>query len=237
MRDTMEIKIAPSIISADFSKLSEDVQKVEKAGADLLHVDVYPLLVWGFEYKKLSNITIGLLLIEALRNRTKLPFDVHLAIEASEEAVMRYIDAGSDIITVQVEACPNPQRFIRLVRKEGLKVGLAVSPFTPMSYVFPHIQDLDVVLFLTVSLNFGGQNFFSDIISKIKKARSLSEEQGLSLDIGVDGGMNSILAPQAVAAGANVIVAGSAVFGRDDYQSAIKELRDSCIKACRSTGF
>lgn len=224
----MHLKIAPSIISADFSILQEEVQEVEKGGADLLHIDVYPLLVWGFEYRRLGRMMIGPLLVEVLKNHTRLPLDVHLAIEVSDDVIRRYVRAGSDIITVHAEACAHPERVIRMIKDQGLKAGIALNPATPLSLVKPYLTDLDLILLMTTSANFGGLDFTADTIPKIRMAAALRKRHHSMLDIEVDGSVDCKSAPKLVAAGANVLVAGGAIFGEKDYAIAIRKLRHAC---------
>jgi ribulose-phosphate 3-epimerase len=183
----MHLKIAPSVISADFSILQEEVQKVEKGGADLLHIDVYPLLAWGFEYRRLGRMMIGPLLVEVLKNHTRLPLDVHLAIEVSDDVIRRYVRAGSDIITVHAEACVHPERVIRMIKDQGLKAGIALNPATPLSLVKPYLTDLDLILLMTTSANFGGLDFTADTIPKIRMAATMRKRHRSMLDIEVDG--------------------------------------------------
>jgi ribulose-phosphate 3-epimerase len=227
----VDLKIAPSIISADFSRLPEELQEVERAGADLLHIDVYPLLVWGFEYRRLGNITIGPLLIEALRNRTNLPFEAHLAIEVSDDIVMKYARAGSDIITVHAEACLHPEKTIALIKDQGLKAGIALNPATPLSLVEPYVKDLDLILLMTTSANFGGLNLISETIRKVRSAAALRRHRTSPLDIAVDGAVDAVSAPKLCAAGANVLVAGGSIFGEENYAAAIRKLRQACLPA------
>jgi len=226
----MHLKIAPSVVSADFDRLQEEVQEVEESGADLLHIDVYPLLAWGFEYRRLGRVTIGPLLVEALKNHTELPLDVHLAIEVSDDIVERYSRAGSDIITIHAEACIHPETAIRRIRDDGLKAGIALNPATPLSLVKPYLADLDQILLMTTSANFGGLDLTADIVPKIKMAAALKRRHRSMLDIEVDGGVDFRSAPMLVAAGANVLVVGSAVFGEKDYGAAIRRLRHVCRK-------
>jgi len=227
-RHIMQLKIAPSVISADFCRLKEDVQEIEEAGADLLHIDVYPLLTWGLEYRRLGRILIGPLLIEALRNQTNLPLDVHLAIEVSDEIITKYIEAGSNIITVHAEACFHPERLIRLIKDRGVKAGIALNPATPLSVVEPFLRDLDLILLMTTSVNFGGLDFIPETIPKIRMAAELGKNCPGPLDIEVDGGVDYLTAPKFVAAGANVLVAGSSIFGEKDRAAAINGLRRVC---------
>jgi ribulose-phosphate 3-epimerase len=226
----MDLKIAASLISADFTKLPEEIQEVERAGADLLHIDVYPLLVWGFEYRRLGNINIGPLLVEALRNRTKLPLDVHLAIEVTQDIVRKYAEAGCDAITVHAEACPDLEKTIGLIKENGLKAGIALNPSTPLLLVKPYSKDIDLILIMTTSANFGGLNLTPNVIPKIRKATLLRKVGSRLLDIEVDGGVDCISAPKLFEAGANILVAGSAIFQETDYVEAIRKLRQACSR-------
>lgn len=224
----MRVKIAPSIISADFSQLIEETKRVEEAGADLLHIDVYPLVAWGLVYPTLRNFTLGALIMEVLRDKTKLPFDVHLAIEVSDKLVAKYAQLKSDIITVPVEACVNLRRTLKLIKKWNMKAGVALNPSTPLSMVYPYINDVNVILLMTVNIHYGGQDLLPKIVPKIRKARQLVNKQHLDVDISVDCGINTQTAPLVVKAGANILIAGRAIYGQKDYKKAIEALR-SCV--------
>jgi ribulose-phosphate 3-epimerase len=230
METTMALKIAASLISADFARLLEEVQEVEKAGVDLLHIDVYPLLVWGFEYRRLGNINIGPLLVEALRNRTRLPLDVHLAIEVTEDIVRKYAEAGCDVITVHAEACPDIEKTIGVIKENGLKAGIALNPSTPLLLVKPYSKHIDLILIMTTSANFGGLNLTPNVIPKIREAKLLRKGQSRPLDIEVDGGVDCLSAPKLFEAGANILVAGSAIFQETDYVEAVRKLRQACSR-------
>lgn len=201
---------------------------MERGGADLLHIDVYPLLIWGLEYRRLGRITIGPILIEALKNRTKLPLDVHLAVEVTDDVVTKYINAGSDIITVHAEACMRPRRVIRLIKKQGVRAGIALNPATPISLIESYVSELDQILLMTTSANFGGTVLIDEIIPKIRTTAALRKYRGSQLDIEVDGGVDHLTAPKFVAAGANVLVAGGVLFEKKNLVAAIRRLRRAC---------
>lgn len=219
----MSIQIAPSILSADFSKLGEEVKQVEEGGADLLHVDV-------MDGHFVPNITIGPLVVEAVRKRTGLPLDVHLMIEQPERYIHAFAEAGADILTVHVEATSHLHRLIFQVKEAGVKVGVALNPATPLEMVLPILADIDMVLLMTVNPGFGGQRFIPSVLHKIRRLRQILDQEGLSADIEVDGGINGQTAAMAVEAGANILVAGSAIFGKGDRREAIIDLRASAEK-------
>lgn len=219
----MSIQIAPSILSADFSKLGEEVKQVEEGGADLLHVDV-------MDGHFVPNITIGPLVVEAVRKRTGLPLDVHLMIEQPERYIHAFAEAGADILTVHVEATSHLHRLIFQVKEAGVKVGVALNPATPLEMVLPILADIDMVLLMTVNPGFGGQRFIPSVLHKIRRLRQILDQEGLSADIEVDGGINGQTAAMTVEAGANILVAGSAIFGKGDRREAIIDLRASAEK-------
>ena len=210
--------IAPSILSADFGRLREDVAAVAAAGADWIHVDV-------MDGHFVPNLTFGPVVIAATRPATTLPFDVHLMIEAPDRSVAEYRKAGADSITVHVEACPHLHRSLQVVRDTGARVGVSLNPHTPLALIEHVLADVDLVLLMTVNPGFGGQKFIPNVLSKIRALRKTISERGLEIDIEIDGGVNSRTALEATAAGANVLVAGSAVFGTSDYARAIAEIR------------
>jgi ribulose-phosphate 3-epimerase len=212
------IKIAPSILSADFSKLGEEIKAVEKAGADYIHIDV-------MDGHFVPNITLGPLVVQAIRPLTDLPFDVHLMIENPDQYIEAFANAGADIITVHVEAGPHLHRTIQLIKKMGVKAGVVLNPATPVDTIKHIIHDIDMVLLMTVNPGFGGQSFIKNVISKIKEVRDLVNENGLNVEIEVDGGVNPETAPFCIEAGANVLVAGSAIYGKDDLKGAIDAIR------------
>jgi ribulose-phosphate 3-epimerase len=214
----MIIKIAPSILSADFRQLAAEIKKVEQAGADLIHIDV-------MDGHFVPNITIGPLIVKACRRATKLPLDVHLMIENPERFIPDFAKAGADLITVQVEASKNLESDIELIKKQNVKPGLVVNPATPAEKVSPFLDKVVMVLLMSVNPGFEGQKFMPEVLPKIKELRSLVVSRKLSVDIEVDGGINLETAKEAVKAGANVLVAGSAIFYAKDYAAVISQLK------------
>ncbi|MFD2212898.1 ribulose-phosphate 3-epimerase [Metabacillus endolithicus] len=216
------IKIAPSILSADFAKLGEEIKDVEKGGADYIHVDV-------MDGHFVPNITIGPLIVEAIRPVTKLPLDVHLMIEQPDLYIKEFVRAGADIITVHVEASKHLHRTIQLIKSEGVKAGVVLNPHTPIESILHILEDIDMVLFMTVNPGFGGQSFIPQVLPKIKALADMIKEKNLSVDIEVDGGINEETAKQCVAAGANVLVAGSFIYNKPDRHAAIQSLKQAVL--------
>jgi len=214
----MTIQIAPSILSANFSKLAEEVKKVEDGGADLLHIDV-------MDGHFVPNITLGPLIVESLQGQTNLPFDVHLMIEKPDLYLDSFVQAGAHFITVHAEACTHLHRTLQTIREKGVKAGVALNPATPLTTIEYVLEQVDMVLLMTVNPGFGGQNFIKSVLPKIEKLKKMITEKDLSIDIEVDGGINKQTAPLAIAAGANILVAGSAVYGSDNIPQII-----SCLK-------
>ncbi|WP_242219552.1 ribulose-phosphate 3-epimerase [Bacillus cereus group sp. BfR-BA-01380] len=212
------IKIAPSILSADFSRLGEEIKDVEKGGADYIHVDV-------MDGHFVPNITIGPLIVEAIRPITSLSLDVHLMIENPDQYIEAFAKAGADIITVHVEACPHLHRTIQLIKSQGIKAGVVLNPHTPVSMIEHVLEDVDMVLFMTVNPGFGGQKFIHSVLPKIKQVADVIRERNLQVEIEVDGGVNVETAKLCVEAGANVLVAGSAVYNEKDRGAAIAAIR------------
>jgi len=218
MMKNNKVLIAPSLLSADFSKLGEEVKAVELAGADAIHFDV-------MDGRFVPNITFGSLIISALREKTKLIFDVHLMIVEPEKYIETFAKAGADWISVHVEVCPHLHRVISKIKELGKKAGVALNPHTPPEMVEYVIEEIDFVLVMTVNPGFGGQSFLPFCLPKIKKIKEWILEKNPDCFIEVDGGINSKTASQVVQAGADVLVAGSAVFGKKDYAQAIQVLK------------
>ncbi|PLS06588.1 ribulose-phosphate 3-epimerase [Neobacillus cucumis] len=212
------VKIAPSILSADFSKLGEEIIAVDKAGADYIHIDV-------MDGHFVPNITIGPLVVEAVRPVTKLPLDVHLMIENPDQYIEAFAKAGADYITVHVEACRHLHRTIQSIKSFGVRAGVVLNPATPVESIQHIIGDIDMVLLMTVNPGFGGQTFIPEVLPKIRRVKEMAEQKGLNIEIEVDGGVNPVTARQCIEAGANVLVAGSAVYNQEDYKQAISQLR------------
>ncbi|WP_134700318.1 ribulose-phosphate 3-epimerase [Ammoniphilus sp. YIM 78166] len=213
------IIIAPSILSADFSKLGEEIREVEQGGADYIHVDV-------MDGHFVPNITIGPLVVQAIRPHTKLPLDVHLMIEAPDRYIPEFAKQGADIITVHQEACTHLHRTIHLIKEYGAKAGVVLNPATPIMTIEPILEDLDMVLLMTVNPGFGGQKFIPSVLPKIRQLRQLLNDRGLhQVDIEVDGGVTAETARWVIEAGANVLVAGSAIYNQTDRKAAIEAIR------------
>lgn len=213
------VKIAPSILSADFAKLGEEIKEVEAFGADYIHVDV-------MDGHFVPNITIGPLIVEAIRPITNLPLDVHLMIENPDQYIPAFAKAGADILTVHQEACIHLDRTIALIKDSGVKPGVVINPATPAELLQPILPKVDLVLVMTVNPGFGGQTFIESTVEKIRKLAIWREEMGLSYEIEVDGGVNTDTAKICTDAGADVLVAGSAIFNQPDRKKAIQAILD-----------
>ncbi|WP_408010941.1 ribulose-phosphate 3-epimerase [Pseudalkalibacillus sp. A8] len=211
-------KIAPSILSADFSRLGEEIKDVEAGGADYIHVDV-------MDGHFVPNITIGPLIVDAIRPITDLPLDVHLMIENPDKYIPEFSKAGADIISVHVEACPHLHRTVNLIKDHGKKAGVVLNPHTPVSMIEHVIEDVDLVLLMTVNPGFGGQSFINRVLPKIKEVSELCKEKGLEIEIEVDGGVNPETAKLCREYGANVLVAGSAIYKKENRKDAIDAIR------------
>ena len=221
----MAVKISASILSADFGKLAEDISKVQDAGADWIHIDV-------MDGHFVPNITMGPLVVKAVKKCTNLPLDVHLMIEAPDKYIESFAKAGADIITVQVEASTDIARDIKLIRENKVKAGLVVNPGTAIEKVFPYLNDISMVLIMSVNPGFEGQKFMPEVLEKITKLKAhinttphLSVGNRQTIDIEIDGGVNAETAKEAIKAGVNVLVAGSAIFYSKDYKEAINQLK------------
>jgi ribulose-phosphate 3-epimerase len=212
------MKIAPSILSADFAALGEAVARVEAGGADQLHVDV-------MDGRFVPNITIGPPVIESIRKRTRLPLDVHLMIVEPERYIETFVRAGADLLTVHAEACPHLNRTLHQIREAGAKAGVALNPSTPPETIEWVLDDLDLILVMSVNPGFGGQSFIPSSIAKVRQIRTLLGKR--PVEISVDGGVNRDNAGPLVQAGATILVAGSAIFGAQDPAQAVKDLRSA----------
>ena len=210
--------IAPSILSADFAKLGDEIKAVEAAGADWIHADV-------MDGHFVPNITIGPLVVEAVKRVTALPVDVHLMIENPDNYIAAFAAAGASYISVQVETCSHLNRTVHLIKDCGAQAGVVLNPSTPVASLEWILEYVDYILIMSVNPGFGGQAFIPNSINKIKALRNHIQERGLSVLIEVDGGVNEKTIAQVAAAGADVFVAGSAIFGSQDYQTTIQNLR------------
>ena len=215
----MTVKIAPSLLSADFSRLGEEIRDVE-SGADLLHLDV-------MDGHFVPNLTIGPAVVKACRKATKLPLDCHLMIEEPQKYIGAFLDAGANMISIHFEAEAHLQRALQMIRDGGAKAGIAINPATSPETLSAALDFCDYVLAMTVNPGFGGQKFIEPVVPKIRHISRLIRERGLRVDIEVDGGIDAKTAPHVVAAGATILVAGSAVFGAGDRRDAIERIRSA----------
>ena len=222
---TVMIKIAPSILSADFARLGEQVREAEAAGADYIHVDV-------MDGHYVPNITMGPLVVEALRRVTALPLDVHLMITEPDRYIAAFAEAGADIITVHCEAATHLHRTVQAIKKLGKRAGVSLNPATPVWMLEEILDYVDLVLVMTVNPGFGGQEFIPSTVRKLEKLRGILRQRGLSPEVEVDGGINARTAPLVVRAGANVLVAGAAVFeAPEGIGEAIRRIRQAALAA------
>ena len=217
------IKLAPSILSADFARLLEDVKKVEKAGCEYLHIDV-------MDGHFVPNITLGPGIVKSLRKDVNMVFDAHLMIENPDNYIKEFADAGCDIIVANQEACTHLHRTIQNIKSHGIKAGVALNPATPIETIKYVLQDVDMVLLMSVNPGFGGQSYIPVVTEKIKELKALIDEMNLDIDIEVDGGVKPSNIAEVVNAGANVIVAGSAIFNAGNIDEAVKSLRENASK-------
>ena len=219
-----KIKLAPSVLSADFGRLGEQVVEATRAGADYIHVDV-------MDGHFVPNITVGPLVVAAIRPHTHLPLDVHLMIESPEKYIQQFAQAGANIITVHVEVCPHLHRVVESIQELGVKAGVSLNPSTPLTAVDEVLSALDLVLLMSVNPGFGGQQFIEGTVGKIARLRNRLDELGLGAELEVDGGINAEIAPRVAKAGARVLVAGAAVFNKKESVSqALARIRENLRK-------
>ena len=214
------VKIAPSILSADFSRLGDEIKAVEDAGADWIHVDV-------MDGHFVPNITIGPPVIESIRKVTKLPLDVHLMIEHADCYVKSFAEAGADLLTVHVEACPHLNRTLQTIRELNVRAGVVLNPATPLSSLEEVLHEIDMVLLMSVNPGFSGQSFIPSILDKASNLRDIMNHYEDEIEMQVDGGVRVDNAGKIKEAGASVLVAGSAIFNSKDYKKTIQQLRDA----------
>ncbi|MFZ5861727.1 MAG: ribulose-phosphate 3-epimerase [Nitrospirota bacterium] len=218
------LQIAPSILSADFTILGQEIRDVETAGADLIHVDV-------MDGQFVPNLTVGPMIVEAARRVTELPLDVHLMIHDADALIPEFAEAGSNYLTVHVEACPHLHRTVQLIKEKGVKAGVSLNPATSLSLVEPILADIDLLLVMSVNPGFGGQTFIPFVLDKLKAARKLIDAIAPHVLLEVDGGVKPENANALRKAGAEVFVAGSAIFGKRDYAKSIAAMRSEAAKA------
>ncbi|MCL1695516.1 MULTISPECIES: ribulose-phosphate 3-epimerase [unclassified Lysinibacillus] len=211
------IQIAPSILAANFAKLGEEVKEVEKAGAQLIHIDV-------MDGHFVPNISFGSIVLDAIRPLTDLPLDVHLMIENPDQYIEQFAKAGADYITVHVEACRHLHRTIQLIRSFGVKPGVVLNPHTPIESIQHILEDIDMVLFMTVNPGFGGQKFIHSVVPKIEALATIIKERNLDIAIEIDGGINAETIIPCAKAGATIFVAGSAIYSKEDRSAALQEI-------------
>ncbi|CAM5187159.1 Ribulose-phosphate 3-epimerase OS=Ureibacillus acetophenoni OX=614649 GN=rpe PE=3 SV=1 [Ureibacillus acetophenoni] len=214
------IKIAPSILSANFANLGDEVKEVEQAGAAVVHIDV-------MDGHFVPNITMGPIVVEALRPVTNLPLDVHLMIENPDNYIEQFAKAGADWISVHVEACRHLHRTIQLIRSFGVKPGVVLNPHTPIESIQHILEDIDFVLFMTVNPGFGGQKFIDSVVPKIESLSKIIKKRGLNIEIEIDGGINSETIVPCAKAGATIFVAGSAIYNKENRAEALKQILDA----------
>ncbi|MBI3610261.1 MAG: ribulose-phosphate 3-epimerase [Nitrospirae bacterium] len=211
-------KIAPSILSADFAHLADEIARVTEAGADMIHVDV-------MDGHFVPNFTIGPPIVKAIRKVTRLPLDVHLMMTNPDDFISDFIKAGSNYITVHVETCPHLHRMIQSIKEEGVKAGVTLNPATPLSSVEEILGEVDLLLIMSVNPGFGGQSFIPSILEKLRRARKMIDERGAKVELEIDGGIKVENVAAIAQAGADIFVSGSAIFQSKDYKDTIQKMR------------
>lgn len=224
----MSVKLAPSLLSADFARLAEQIAAVERGGADLLHVDV-------MDGHFVPNITIGAPVVRAIKRASSLPLDVHLMIERPDRYLEEFKDAGANMLSVHVEAVPHLHRTISHIKAMGLQAGAALNPSTPASAIEEIAEELDFVLVMSVNPGFGGQSFIPRTLEKLRRIRGCLAAAGSSAAVEIDGGVDAHNIPDIVAAGASILVAGNAIFGEPDPEAATRRLRRAALEAAAAT--
>ena len=214
------IKISPSVLAADLSNLASEVKDIESCGADMVHLDVMDGMF-------VTNISFGLPVIQSLRSKTNIIFDVHLMIDAPERYADRFIEAGADILTFHLEACKDSSDLLARIREQGVMAGISIKPGTPVEEVYPYLDQCDMVLVMTVEPGYGGQKLIPETLEKVTKIKAEAKNRCLDIEIQVDGGINGENARDAISAGATILVAGSSVFGKTDRKAAIDALRSA----------
>lgn len=220
------IKIAPSILAANFAKLGEEVKEVEAAGAELIHIDV-------MDGHFVPNISFGAIALEAIRPLSTLPMDVHLMIENPDQYIEQFAKAGANYITVHVEACRHLHRTIQLIRSFGVKPGVVLNPHTPIETIQHVLEDVDMVLFMTVNPGFGGQKFIESVVPKVAALSAIIKERGLNIEIEIDGGINAETIVPCAKAGATIFVAGSAIYSKEDRAQALQQIKQAGMDAIK----
>lgn len=220
------IQIAPSILAANFSKLADEVKEVEEAGAKLIHIDV-------MDGHFVPNITMGPIVVEALRPITNLPLDVHLMIENPDQYIEDFAKAGANYITVHVEACRHLHRTIQLIRSFGVKPGVVLNPHTPIESIKHILEDVDLVLLMTVNPGFGGQKFIHSVVPKIAELSALIKEKDVNVEIEIDGGINTETIVPCAQAGATIFVAGSAIYGKENRKESLQSILEAGEQSIR----
>ena len=213
------IKLAPSILSADFSQLGNEVERTEKGGADMIHIDV-------MDGQFVPNITFGPDVIKAIRPYSTIPFDVHLMVNHPEKYINNFVEAGADLITVHVEACTHVHSIVQQIKSHKIKVGVALNPATPLSELEHVLEDIDMVLLMSVNPGYGGQNFIPSTLGKVQKLRQMIDQLGNNIDIQVDGGIKHNNVREVIEMGANVIVAGSAIYNSRYIEENVKQFKE-----------